>query len=103
MESTDNCGVHSQLATSEQKEPIHDNFQPACNCRPIVQIQIDPPTGLFFYDTAVKSVPIKSMSISMRTLFAPTRLLVHTMLSGGQTCQFDGHTGKCATKEAMDT
>ena len=33
----------------------------------------------------------------MRTLFAPTRLLVHTMLAGGQTCQFDGHTGKCAS------
>ena len=39
----------------------------------------------------------------MRTLVAPTRLLVHTMLGGGQTCQFNGHTGKCATKEEMET
>ena len=51
---SDNCGVHNQLATSKQREPIHDNFQPACICRPwIVQVQIanhdvggNPPTGL---------------------------------------------------------
>ena len=88
----DHNGEHFRIEEGHQQQPPACVHLPAgSKSRTITLAMTLPPASLHTL----------AVALSTRTLFAPTRLLVHTVLGGGQTGRFGGHSGMCATKEAV--
>ena len=84
--STDDGGVHCELASTEQWEAIHDHLKPPSVCR------------LWFCEVQITHHDILGDPLSKTNPSASQHARACTRCSvGGQICRFDGHTGMCAT------